>query len=193
MPAALDVFIPRADVRERHETLVRAPAELVLEVARGFDLQSVPLVRAIFWLRKTFMGSKSAPRDRPKGLEAELLGLGWKCLVDRPGELFIAGAACQPWLADVVFRPVPPEAFVDFGVPDHVKIAWTLEARRVGPALTQFASETRAVSTDDQARAKFRKYWRLARVGIVAIRRLLLPALRREAERRWKSMSASAP
>ncbi len=193
MPAALDPFIPQADVRERHETLVRAPAALVLEVARGFDLQSVLLVRAIFRLREAFMGSKGASRRRPKGLEAELLGLGWTCLVDRPGELFVAGAACQPWLADVVFRPVPPETFADFGIPDHVKIAWTLEARSLEPALTQFASETRAVATDEQARAKFRKYWRRARAGIVAIRRLLLPALRREAERRWRSMTASAP
>jgi hypothetical protein len=42
------------------------------------------------------------------------------------------------------------------------------------------------VATDAPARARFRRYWRWARFGIVAIRLLLLPAVRREAERRWR-------
>jgi hypothetical protein len=41
------------------------------------------------------------------------------------------------------------------------------------------------VATDAGARLKFRRYWRWARFGIVAIRLLLLPAIRRAAERRW--------
>ncbi|HET9325310.1 MAG TPA: hypothetical protein VFQ05_00900 [Candidatus Eisenbacteria bacterium] len=32
---------------------------------------------------------------------------------------------------------------------------------------------------------RFRSYWRWARFGIVTIRILLLPAIRRETERRW--------
>jgi hypothetical protein len=47
MSPVLDLFIPQPDIRERHETVVRAPAELVLQVARGFDMESIPLVRAI--------------------------------------------------------------------------------------------------------------------------------------------------
>ena len=66
-----------------------------------------------------------------------------------------------------------------------MKIAWTLEAEALGPALTRFAQETRAVATDEQARIRFRRYWRWARFGIIAIRLLMLPALRRSAERRW--------
>jgi hypothetical protein len=41
------------------------------------------------------------------------------------------------------------------------------------------------VATDAEARRRFRRYWRWARFGIVAIRLLILPAIRREAERRW--------
>jgi hypothetical protein len=48
----LDRFIPRPDVRERHETVVQAPAALVMDAARNFDLQSIPTVRAIFRLRE---------------------------------------------------------------------------------------------------------------------------------------------
>jgi len=37
-----------------------------------------------------------------------------------------------------------------------------------------------------QARAKFRRYWKFARFGIVLIRVLLVSAIRRQAERRWQ-------
>ncbi len=43
--------MPRFDVRERHTVTVRAPAPLVYQVAREIDVQSIPLVRAIFWAR----------------------------------------------------------------------------------------------------------------------------------------------
>jgi len=88
--------------------------------------------------------------------------------------------------------PVAPEQFAAYAEPDQVKIAWTLEAEALGPALTRFATETRVVATDDHARTKFRRYWRIFGIGIVMIRRLLLPALRRQAERQWRSAHASA-
>jgi hypothetical protein len=116
-----------------------------------------------------------------------MLGLGWICLAEEPGHFFVAGAACQPWQADVVFSAIAPEQFAAYAGPDQVKIAWTLEAENVGPALTRFATETRVVAIDDQARAKFRRYWRKFGIGIVMIRRLLLPVLRRQAERQWRA------
>ena len=61
------------------------------------------------------------------------------------------------------------------------------EAGPLGPNTSRFASETRALATDSTARQKFRRYWSFARFGIVAIRWLLLPGVRREAERRWRS------
>ena len=53
------------------------------------------------------------------------------------------------------------------------------------------ATETRAVATDAEARARFRRYWRWARFGIVAIRWFMLPAIRREAERAWRIQSTT--
>ncbi len=67
----IERFIPQADVRECHETIVHAPADLVFDIAEHFDLQSIPLVRAIFWLRGKMMGSRPAPPRRPIGLVAE--------------------------------------------------------------------------------------------------------------------------
>jgi hypothetical protein len=185
--ALLDRFVPRPDKGERHEITIHAPAEFVMDVARNFDMQSIPMVRAIFWLRAKMLRAGMPAARPPAGLVPEMLALGWGCLAEEPGSFFVAGAACQPWRADVVFSPLAPEQFAGYAEPDQVKIAWTLEAEALGPALCRFSTETRAVATDNQARIKFRRYWAVFGIGIVMIRRLILPALRREAERRWQA------
>jgi hypothetical protein len=184
-PPLLDRFIPQPDVRERFETTVRAPASLVMEVASSFDMQSLSIVKAIFWLRDKAMRSGSHAPRRPQGILEETKALGWGLLAEQPGRLLICGARCQPWLANVAFSALPPEDFEAYAEPGQVKIAWTLEADELGPALTRLTQETRAVATDEHARNRFRRYWRWARFGIIAIRLLMLPAVRRAAERRW--------
>jgi len=177
-------FMPVADITERHETLVHAPANIVLDVARTFDMQSVPLIRAIIWMRGKILGATPLPARRSQGLVAETLGMGWGVLAERPGRELVVGAVTQPWQANVKFTAVAPDRFLAFAEPDLVKIAWTLEVDPLGPSLTRFRTETRAVATDGTAQRKFLRYWRWAGIGMVAIRWLLLPALRREAERR---------
>ena len=181
----LDRFIAKPDVRERFETTIHAPADIVMAEAASFDMQSPPLVRVVFRLREKLMGASPSGRREPRGLLAETTSLGWGLLAEQPGRLIVCGAACQPWLADVKFTPIAPERFADYAEPRQVKIAWTLEAEPLAPTITRFAQETRAVATDAMARARFRRYWRWARFGIIGIRLLLLPAVRRAAERRW--------
>lgn len=181
----LDAFIPHPDVRERFHTTIKAPASLVMDVAANFDLQALPLVRAIFRLREKLMRAAPSSPRKPQGLLAEMRSLGWGLLLEEPARLIVCGATCRPWQANTVFTPIAPQRFASYAEPNEVKIAWTLEAEALGAALTRFSHETRAVATDADARMRFRSYWRWARFGIVTIRILLLPAIRREAERRW--------
>ncbi len=169
--------------------MVRAPAQLVYNVARDFDLNSLPLVRVIFWLREKFMRARTVERAQPKGLYAQMKSIGWGILVEEPGRLLMAGSACQPWKADVTFTPIAAEAFAGYAEPDRMKIAWTIEVESLGPDRTQCITETRAVATDAAARAKFLRYWRRIVIGVVAIRWLLLRGVRREAERHWRDRS----
>jgi hypothetical protein len=186
----VDRFIPRPDIAERHETLVRAPATLVFAVAEHFDMQAIPTVRAIFWLRSLLLGARTrdAWRRSGGGLVAETAAMGWTTLVHEAGRIHLAGAAAQPWLADVRFTPVSPEEFPAFAQADMVKIVWTIEVEPVAPELTRLRSETCVVATDEAARRKFRRYWRVFGIGILFIRWLLLPAIRREAERRHAAL-----
>ncbi len=186
----LDRFLPRPDVRERHEIRVHAPPALVLETARQLDPESIPAVRAIFAARAWVLGSRR-PRPAPAGLVEMTQRLGWGVLDEEEGRYFCAGAACRPWLADVEFRSLPPADFAAYAEPGCVKIAWTLEADPEQSGWTRFATETRVAATDETARARFRRYWRLTSPGILLIRKLLLPAVRREAERRAKTTTSS--
>lgn len=185
VPSPLDTLMPNPDVRKRHSIVVNAPAAVVWEVARTFDMQSVPLVALIFRLRARLLGARGTGQAslRPD----DLVRLGWGILVDMPGRLLAAGAACKPWEGDVVFTPVPPERFPAYAEPERVLITWTLEAEPLGGERTRLATETRARGTDAEARRRFRRYWRVFGVGIVGIRWLLLPAIRRAAERRWRT------
>ncbi len=158
---------------------------MVMDVASHFDMQSLKLVRAIFWLREKFMRTSGAGPRKPQGILDETRSLGWGLLAEEPGRLVVCGASCQPWQAEVKFAPLAGDTFATYAVPDQVKIAWTLEAEELDPATTRFAQETRVVATDAEARRKFLRYWRWARFGIISIRLLLMPAIRREAERRW--------
>ena len=59
--------------------------------------------------------------------------MGWGLLATEPARLFVAGAHCQPWLADVNFTPIPASEFSGYHETNQVKIAWTLEVESLGP------------------------------------------------------------
>jgi hypothetical protein len=104
-----------------------------------------------------------------------------------PGREIVMGAATQPWVGDVLFRSVPADRFASFAEPDLVKIAWTLEVEPLEPERTRFVTQTRAVATDEAARAKFKKYWTQFGAGIEMIRWVAMPAMKRAAEQRWRA------
>ena len=187
----LDRFFDRADLRDRHETTVRAPASVVYDAARNLDIGSLWQVQAIFRMRAKMMRAKEVVMPSGRGFVEEALAIGWGKMIDRPGELFVAGTFCQPWEGDVVFHPLTAEAFAGFAEPDQVKIAWSLEARPLDREHSRFITETRAVATDGEAGAKFRRYLRVVKIGILAIRWLMVPAVKRRAESAWQRGQAS--
>jgi len=184
----LDRFMPTYDVVERHRVRVDAPAAITFEAAAEMDLFRSPPIRAIFRGRERIMGSAHDDTRHPTALLAFVKSIGWGVLAERAGEEIVMGAVTQPWLADVVFRPLPPDEFAAFNQPDYVKIAWTVRADPIGDGESVFRTETRVAPTDAIARAKFRRYWSFASPGIVLIRRLMLGPLKAEAERRARAL-----
>jgi hypothetical protein len=188
----LDRFIPVYDIAERHQIEIAAPGDITFAAACEQDLMALPLVRTIFKAREILLGSEPDTAAHPRGLLAFMKSIGWGVLAEIPGRQIVMGAVTQPWYANVVFRPLPPSEFVAFHEPDYVKIVWTLRADPVGTSESIFRTETRVVTTDAAARAKFRRYWSLLSPGIILIRWASLGPLKREAERRARGLQLNA-
>jgi hypothetical protein len=189
----LDRFMPVYDVAERHHIRVTAPAGITFAAACEQDLMALPIVRAIFKAREIVLSSEPDAAVHPRGLLAMTKSIGWGVLAEVPGREVVMGAVTQPWYANVVFRPLPSEAFVAFNEPDYVKIVWTLRADATGPHTSIFRTETRVITTDATAREKFRRYWSFFSAGISVIRWTSLRPTRREAERRAALSSTEPP
>jgi hypothetical protein len=188
----LDRFMPAYEVAERHCVRVSAPANITLSAACDQNLQSSKIIRAIFKAREFILGSRPNENPPPRGLLAQVKALGWGTLAQIPHREIVMGAVTRPWEAIVVFRAVPPEEFATFQEPGYVKIVWTLRADPVGAGESVFLTETRVVTTDARARAKFRLYWSFFSPGIALVRRLSLSPLKAEAERRCRTGTLNA-
>jgi len=186
----LDIFMSSYEVVERHSIEIATPADLVLTAATETDIEKCRLVRAIFKGREFILGSEPVNGSRPRGLLAQMQSLGWRVLAELPGREFVVGAVTKPWEPNPVFRGLAPDEFTKFQEPGYVKIAWTLRADAVGDTKSVFRTETRAIATDAAARKKFRRYWSLLSPGIIAIRSVMLPSVKGEAERQWKANAA---
>jgi hypothetical protein len=188
--ALLDKFMPSYEVGDRHRIRVSAPAEITLSAAADLDLESNAVVHAIFKGREWILRSKPDTTIRPRGLLAQTKSLGWGVLAELPGREIVMGAVTKPWDANPEFRALPPDEFAVFQEPGYVKIVWTLRADPIGDSDSVFRTETRAIATGPAARKKFRWYWSFLSPGIIAIRGVMLPAVRAEAERRWRDKAA---
>lgn len=188
----LDEFLPGYEVVERHHIAVNAPAELTLGVACEIDFEDSRVIRGIIRMRELLLGAKGSREKLPHGLIAKTTALGWGKLGEIPGRQIVMGAATQPWLANVVFRALPPEEFATFAEPEYVKIAWTLRVDSVTTDTCIFRTETRVLACGTEAREKFRKYWALLSPGILLIRLALLGPVKREAESRARKRISPA-
>jgi hypothetical protein len=188
--ALLDMFMPKFEVGDRHKIRVSAPANIALAAAAELDLEGCAVVRGIFKGREWILRSKPDTTIRPRGLLAQTKSLGWGLLAELPGREIVVGAVTKPWEPNPKFRALPPDEFAAFQEPGYVKIAWTLRADPVREGESVFCTETRAIATDPVARKKFRWYWSFLSPGIIAIRGAMLPAVKAEAERRWRARAA---
>ncbi len=183
----IERFMPRFEVAEQHEIRVNAPAEYTFAAARAMDLDRSAVVRAVFAVRTLPSRLRGEPSRKPAPLLDETVALGWRVLAEIPEREVVVGSVTQPWLAEVKFRGIDPDAFLDFAEPDYAKIVWTLEVEPLGPAKSRFLTETRVCTTDPRARRLFRRYWAVFSPGILLIRRVSIQLVKAEAERRFRA------
>ena len=187
----LDRFMPEYDVVERHQISVDAPPAITFAVARDQDVLQSGAARLIFRARELALGATPDKQVRPRGLVDMTLSLGWGILAEVPGHEIVVGAVTKPWEANVQFRALPPDRLAAFDEPGYVKIVWMLRADPATSGRSVYRTETRAIATSADARARFRRYWAFASPGIGAIRWLSLRPLKQDAERRARETRAA--
>jgi hypothetical protein len=147
------------------------------------DLHRSAVVHAIFRGREVTLRATPPARPQTVSLVDEMLSIGWGVLEEVPGRHIVLGSVTRPREANVVFRALPPAAFATFDSAGYVKLVVTLAVDSLGPRESAFRTETRALATDAESRAKFRRYWSVFSLGILLIRSERLKLVRREAER----------
>jgi len=179
----LEEVIAAYDVAEHQQIRVAAPADQTFWLACNLRLFNSRLIRTIFKTREFVLGGMSKENREQRGLADQAKAWSWSALAKRPDREIVFGAITQPWVANPVFRGLPLTEFRNFHEPGFVKIAWSLRADPVDADNAIVSTETRVISTDATAYARFRRYWAFLSPGIILIRLLALRQVRAEAER----------
>jgi hypothetical protein len=198
MAMLIDQYLPYYDATEVQQLQVDAPPEVTYGAIRETDLTD-PEVKALFAIRelpdrlaRRWQGEP--PRDVPERCTfGDLLKseMGWVLLDEEPGIEFVVGSVGRFWRRDYGWKPVPPDQFVAFGEPGYAKIAlsFRVEPTEEGESLLRY--EARTAATNEAARKRFLRYWRLIHLGVAIVMRRALERIREEAERRGALTPAS--
>lgn len=158
--------------RERHETHVAAEPAVVGAAVRRLDLSRSTSVRILLALR-------GMPR-RGGGLDG-LLRTGFVVLEDEPDRTLRLGLIGRFWMARGGLRRFRADEFDDFDEPGYAKAVWSFDWHPA-PGGTRLTTETTVHCTDEGARRRFGRYWRLVAPFSGWIRRRALAAIRADAE-----------
>jgi hypothetical protein len=187
----IDEYMPCGDATEVQEVHVKAGTDITSRAIRETDLRD-PMIDALFTIRE--LPDRLARRWRgeaPRG-EAETVTfrdlenseMGWVLLGEEPGVELLVGAVGRFWQRDYGWHPVTPEQFTAFDDPGFAKLAVSFQVRADGPEQSILRYEARTATTDDAAREKFGRYWRIIQPGVTIVMRRALKRIRDEAERR---------
>jgi hypothetical protein len=186
----IDRWMPRWDARERHRIRVRSSPEATYAALRTTNLAAHPLVRMLLLLRAipALLADRAERREmRERGLRPVTLAAfeehGFRVLdEDAPRELLI-GLEGAFWKPSGNLRPVDPITFAEPVPAGLARAAWNFAVVPEAGGGCTLHTETRILTGDAAARRRFRLYWTVVRPGSGLIRRLMLRAIRVEAER----------
>ncbi len=110
--------------------------------------------------------------------------MGFMLLAEEPGVEFVVGSVGRFWRRDYGWHPIPPDRFVGFAEPGYAKLAVSFLVQPAAGGHSLLRYEARTATTDEVARARFRRYWRVIQPGVALVMRRALTRIRAEAERR---------
>jgi hypothetical protein len=172
----VDDFLPIYDVSDAVATVVNADAATTWQALMKVDLLDVgrrrPLVGVLGALRAlpalvSDLLHGEVPRKGPTEMRLHDLTAipgsagGWVLLGERAEDEIALGLVGKFWRPIIEFASMRPEEFRDFATPGFAKTIYSLSVRPIDARRTLLSGVMRTATTDDQARAWFRRYWTL--------------------------------
>jgi hypothetical protein len=172
----IDDVLPAWDWRSAHATRVAASPERAADAVRTFNGRDLPVTGVLMRIRA--LGRRTFD-ERPT-IEA-MSRIGLTKLADGPRGI-VVGGVLSPWrLRGGHRRVASAEEMRAFAEPGWVRVAGAFTVVPDGGGC-RVATETRIAATDDAARRRFGRYWRLVGPFSSITRREMLAAIRRRAE-----------
>jgi hypothetical protein len=194
-----DEFLPVYDVSDEVATVVASDVRTTWDALMDADLIEVgrqrPLVAALgavrilpdlVWQRLHGEHPPAAPerltlRDTTK---LPMSGGGWVLLGERPPEEIALGLVGKFWRPVIEFAQVEANEFKEWSQPGFAKTIYALGTRRLEDDRTLLWAMMRTATTDERARAWFRRYWTFGvGSGAHVLARGLIDVVREKAER----------
>jgi hypothetical protein len=172
----IDDVLPTWDWRSAHATRVAASPERAATAAREFCGRDLPVTGALMRIRA--LGRRTFD-ERP--IVQAMTRIGMAKLADEPHGVLLGGVL-SPWRVRGGHRAIASaDELRAFAEPGWVRVATAFTVTPEGDGC-RVRTETRIVATDETARRRFGRYWRLIGPFSSITRREMLAAIRRRAE-----------
>ena len=182
----IDRQMPTWQRRVLQARAVRAPSSETHAAIRRVDFFGSPLVaipnRARVWFDRVFRG-ESTPATRGRfGFEDLLADEGGFHLLDEDGSEVVLGFIGRWWDRGYGRLDWVPEELADFDRPGYGLGVWGFTVLGRGDAESVLVTDVRVRCTDEEARRKFERYWRLVGPFVTAMGGSVLRLVQQEAE-----------
>jgi hypothetical protein len=183
----LDTLMPMYDFHETHSVLVQATPERTYAALREVTPEEVALLRTLFAIRALparLTGRRGQLFAARQPLLQQMLRGGFVLLAAEPGRELVLGAVGQFWRAACgsSVRVANAQEFLAFDRPDYARAAMNFRLEQRPSGVVTVTTETRVRIPDAVARKKFAVYWRVIVLGSALIRKMMLQAVKRQAE-----------
>ena len=171
----IDDFLPNYDVHEQHRIKVHAPIERVYAEIRRLDISQAKLSMLLLRLRGI---------SAPSGFTLDdFLKMRFILLGERPNEELLLGLVGRFWTLTGALCHLDAQGYRDFDELGFAKAAWNFSLSFGSDNCVLLETETRVYCLDDVSRRRFRLYWLFIGAFSGLIRREMLQAIKRSAER----------
>ena len=182
-PPLLDELVPDPSYRISAAVDVLAPPGIVWRSLVALPMSALPTGYPLTLLRH-LPGVLALAERRVRGGDTFLDATPIPVVVSDPPRLLISAGLSQAWKP---FAAQPPaltaEELRDWGQAGWIKVAMSFALHPLPGGGTRLSTETRVLATDARTARVFAPYWWLIRAGSALIRREVLRAVRRDAER----------